>query len=308
MKRFFALLFVVAIIVSSSVIAYAATLPHTVVEDGNTYLRTFNIKDLTADQQEYFENIITSDYSVVCHLGDGDYSFFIVPDGCSVTIRDDSHYSGCVDINSSPTRPFRVLSFSYNPSSKTFNLSADTSEVYGVGNILYLAGGNFWSTVSYNFPTLDYKYIADIEGRLIIEWNTQGSGGGNWWNGLLDWISSFWQKFIDMLKSLFIPSPDYFENFFNDIRNAFDEKVGGLSNLINSVSSMFSSLKGIDGDSSLSIKIPDNQFFNGYDGLQVDILKPVQSLLSFVRGCINAILVISTIVICYQKLITAIRG
>lgn len=301
-----------------SVVAFAVPLPDSVVVDGNTTLRVFNTKDLTVEEQEFFETIIASPRSVVTLFyspsapSATSYCFFMVPDNASLVLSKSS-YEDSLEINVSkfvPENAFGFMVFSYDSSSKLYMYDADSSNTggtYGMGGHLLIAGGQFWNDVSYNFPTLGYNYLADISGTLMIEWNTMDNPSSNWWDGLLSWISDFWTIFINTLKSLFIPSPDFLSDFVDDIKTAFESKLGGLSNLVSSVSNMFDSLKNVSGSTVLTITIPDNQFYHGYKGLTVDVFSFFGSLLSFIRGVFNSILVILTIVVCYRRLINIVE-
>lgn len=44
--------------------------------------------------------------------------------------------------------------------------------------------------------------------------------------GVSGWLSSFWDTLLDLLSYVFIPSPDFFNNNFNKLKNSFTGKLG----------------------------------------------------------------------------------
>lgn len=284
-------------VVAFAVVTYP---PHSTVDGNNVVLSLFRIKSLLPEEQELWKKLMTSNRTIIT-ASDNTYTFSYVPEGYSIAIVADSEPNF-----------FKILESGedlFNNSLQTleFTRQGDNFEFKHHANVVafndkYLVGGTYFK--DYNYPNLGFEYVLNYPGTLVIV-DDLGSAGGS--DSILDWLSSFWDKFIEMLKSIFIPSPDYFQNFFNEIKTAFENKLGGIGELLGAVSNMFDSLKNVDSESSLTISIPDNQFYNGYKGLEVDAFQHIKPLMFYVRGILNSILVVFTVVICYKKIVSIIK-
>ena len=126
--------------------------------------------------------------------------------------------------------------------------------------------------------------------------------------GILDWLLSFFDNLLDFFISILVPSEGYFEDWFNEIKNAFEDKLGGLMDFIDEVTNAFDDIANNNGtDSSLIITLPDNWLFSGYKGISVDVLKPFAYLLAWIKNIFNVIVCIFTAITCYKSIINTIK-
>ena len=305
MQKFrIAFAFLVAVLLALSVVAYAAVAPpYSVVENGNTYLRTFVLSGIPESDRAYFVDCMSNSRNGIV-FGKGVYHFFSVPNNVELVIKQNSINPDLLNIETSDrSTSLHVLSFTRD--GENFVLS-DSRVTYQLASLSLIVGGRYWRGVT--IPSFATDHVAVHTGDLyIVTDDGTSGGGGDDGGGILDWLLNFWKKFVDTIKGLFIPSADYFKNFFDEIKSAFDKKLGGLSDLLGSLGSSFESLKNSTAKTTLTIKMPDNQLFAGYKGITVDVLKYVGPVLSFIRGLFNAILVVSTIIICYRKLIAVVK-
>lgn len=313
-RRFLSLFLCVAILACGTLSAYAVPLFSYIIKDGNTHVGIFKVAHFSEDYLTEWKSFFSSDRVIIAYDGNDSYYFLTVPSSGSIAIEEDGTPADLFNIRYTGSGLCSYFKFdkSYDNATDTNIYTLDTAGTLSPNttlNRLYgLVIGTYFNTVGETLPTLSYNYLAEYEGQFVIVDDISDEGGGNWWDGILGWLSDFWQTLIDTLKGLFVPSGDYFQNFFNEIKADFDKKLGGISDFINSITGAFSSLKNFDGDSRLVLRFPDNQFFQGYDGISVDVLAPVSSMIGFVRGIFNAILIIFTTIICYRRLIVAIRG
>lgn len=276
-------------------------LPNTVVEDGNTILKTFNVTKLSEDYLKTFDNFFDNNHNLLLFCEDGKYLFVTVSDGSNIDITNSSKPNTALLRTTSSTDYLSVMSFSRLENEFVFE---NYVKYYGVEiEFNGIAMGSYLTTTSYTLPNLGYDYLGKYTGTLQIVDDRSPEK-----ENIFDWLSNFWIKLVDTIKSLFIPSSDYFKNFFEEIKEAFDSRMGGVSGLFSSLGDIFSQLDNITGESNITISIKDNHFFNGYKGINIDVLTYVRPLIGFLRGFFNASMSIFTIIYCYQKLIIIIRG
>lgn len=302
MKRIIKTGIALLIALTLCVVAFAEIVypPFSVIENGNVVLKIFKLSNQTQEVKDIWAEMMTGNRTIVTAT-DTVYRFVLVPENYGVSIVQDSE-----------PNTFKVLAtgedLSKNPlTCISFTRKGNYFEMREVSSIVafnskYVVGGSFFN--GFSFPTLDYQYVLNYPGTLSIVDDLGGSEGNG---GILDWLSSFWDKLLDFFKSIFIPSSDYFKNFFNEIKTAFESKLGGIGDLMHSLSDMFERLKNTTSESSLVIHVPDNQFFPGYKGISVNVLEHVKPLINFVRGVFNSIIIVFTIIICYRKIVSIIK-
>lgn len=108
---------------------------------------------------------------------------------------------------------------------------------------------------------------------------------------------------IAFIKGLFIPSDNYFTNQFQRLNDRFSEKMGGLGLLFGSIQNFFSSL-GTLSTSSLSFALPDNYFFSGYKGININFLDSISVYVNLIRNVFNVVVCLLTSFCCYKKIVT----
>lgn len=108
----------------------------------------------------------------------------------------------------------------------------------------------------------------------------------------------------EFIKGLFIPDDDYFTNKTTELNNAFESKMGGLSDLITTLSRFWASL----GSSSQGFifSLPSGHFFGSSAALNINLFgfEHSSSFLTLIRGVGNTFIILLTAIVCYHKLRT----
>lgn len=112
---------------------------------------------------------------------------------------------------------------------------------------------------------------------------------------------------LDGLIGLFVPTDEFFQDWWNEISHAVDIKVVGLKTTLSSFSEQFSSLTSTTERPVIVLELEDNQLFHGSDGVSVDLLETAQPFLNFMRPILNGLVAILLIIYCY-KTVTAMFG
>ena len=127
-----------------------------------------------------------------------------------------------------------------------------------------------------------------------------GEGGDN--SGIISGL-------LDGLKNLFIPSDDFFIEFNNEINTAIDEKTGGLVSSFEYISEKFKALKTDSSkEVNLSMEFEKDHFFTGFGGTKVDLLDGIDPVLKWIKPLISSVLVVFTVFISYQKVISMFKA
>lgn len=143
--------------------------------------------------------------------------------------------------------------------------------------------GNFFSNLVNNLGSW-FSSVGDWFSQL-------GENIKAWFNSLGDRIGGFFtQIYIDItefLKSLFMPSEDYFENLQKDLDQHMSDHLGAVYNvpkkLLEHLKEIITGLEAADG-SHLIIHFPEIAFkLNGkrysiFGGIDYDLLEPINSL------------------------------
>lgn len=291
------LLFLSLFVVAFAEIVYP---PFSVIENGNVVLKIFKLSNQTQEVKDIWAEMMTGNRTIVTAT-DSVYRFVSVPESYGISIVQDSEpntFKILATGDDLSTNPLTCISFTRK--GNYFEMREISSIV--AFNSKYVVGGSFFN--GFSFPTLDYQYVLNYPGTLVI---VDDLGGLDESGGILDWLSIFWDKLLELFKSIFIPSQDYFKNFFSDIKTAFENKLGGIGDVLDSINDMFIILKNVDSESELFITIPDNQLFMGYKGLKVNALYNIKPLTNFIRGVFNSILIVFTVIICYKKVVSIIK-
>lgn len=129
-----------------------------------------------------------------------------------------------------------------------------------------------------------------------------GDDDGGLLGGLVD-------GFLNGLKSLFIPDDNFFASFNADIQSAIDRKTGGLATYFSNITNEFNRLQNSHStNNALTLKMPDNHLYNGYRGVSVNLLGGIDSFSVWFRGLFSAFMVITTIILCYRRVISLFKG
>lgn len=146
--------------------------------------------------------------------------------------------------------------------------------------------------ILFSFPMTVNASTGEIDGGFL----------GGLFDGLLDGI-------IEGLKDLFIPSDDFFASFNGDISQAIDRKTGGLVFSFKAVTDEFNQLQsGGQTNNTLKLTMPDNILYSGYKGTSVNLLGGIGDFATWFRGLFSAFMVVSTIILCYRKVVALFKG
>lgn len=301
--------FVVCIMVLVlSVPICAATLPTAMEKDGDTYVGTFRMADQTDLYKQFWDDWKHSDRNVMLAGAGGEFFWFlIVPEGASLAFFDDSSNSPDF-IRMTCNKAIDYLRFSVNVSDSE-SIEVEEMGTLSAGTplttIRYVVSGTYFNTVQYHFSNFSYDYLVDYEGILYLVDDLDGdqdedSGLLAWLKNIWDWLSSFWEKLKALLLSLFVPSDGYFSDWFAEIRAAFENKLGGLGAVFDSIKDAFDSISA--KDFSLTVTLKPNSLFPGFQGLSVDVLYFAQPFLNVLRPVLTGLVLIITAVTCYKRL------
>lgn len=275
------------------------------VESGNTYLETLLVKDLNETVKQTFKDAMACENLMITITTMGYYEFFIL---------DPRERLGAYGLDAGVS--FEIKNQAYEIKSIIFKPIGDkleyfTTRLYTPSQLITGANLVFYSPDTISYVSFEaYQLRLNIQGELLIvtdeeDYNPNPDGGG----GLLDFLKSFWDKLLQFFKDLIIPPPDYFKNWFEEVKTKFSEKMGSLATFFDSIGGIFDGLKSKSYEKSkVMFTVPDNSIFMGYKGTSVDLLGFASSWLSWLRTIFNGILVLFTGLICYRKLIALIRG
>lgn len=304
MKRLLAVGAAMLLAVLLAVPALAYTLPDTTTEDGNTVLELFAISKGTPEQKAYIEEWKNSSHNFLLLMeapsGGACYYFAIVPEDATVSIVDrfgDTFWFIC-------DKAYRYMGFQpADESGERFPMQLTTS----APGVMVAMDAFVAKTHPMALPTLSHDYIARLDGTLMLKFDDDEEQGGNWWDGLLDWLKNFWDKLLAFFISIFVPEEGYFSEWFETIRAALDKKVGGLTKVMDAISGGFDSLQKPGSTGGVSLKLPDNLYYDGYKGAEFNLLEFINPALVHVRSWLNAVVVIFTCIFCFKKLIRLVN-
>ncbi len=131
---------------------------------------------------------------------------------------------------------------------------------------------------------------------LIDDRASANDSSSGFLQGILDWLGGFWDKLV----GLFIPREGFFSDWFEELRTAWSQKLGGLGTLLDQIRD---ALDGAGKADSLIFALPEGMLFESSGGVRVDLFWMVQPLLKLVRPVLTGALVILTVIRCYRKVI-----
>lgn len=288
--------FAAVLVLCSSV--FAASIPGAWIEDGNTILGVFKVQG-TADAA-YYQEIKLSGSNFIFHSVNGQrYYFGAFPAGSTVTFRQVGSYFEVRCTGLVNGLLFVSDGDGFVPENR-FQIAPNVWYQFSV-----LVGGSYF--VEHDVNTLDNRVVADYEGYLVLRDDLDGSGAGGWWDSLLDWLSSFWDNLLSFFLRIFVPSNGYFTSWFNDVRTAFDAKVGGLTDMFKALADGFGQLSSASSSSSFVITLPSGYLYRGFPGARVDVMQYILPYAQWLRPVFNAILFLFTAIVCYRHLIKMIK-
>ncbi len=303
-KRFWVLCLLLLILALPFRVAAAST-PSLEVREGNTYLGVFMVAEAPLDYLDFWEAWKISSGNLMLAASSGLHYWAIdIPDGAIATLRQGSGETLIFECS----EPVQYLDFNYTMSTprELYPGSLNTLPANTPFHVKYYVS----SAYRFDSPSVDYDFIVEpIEGELYLEDDLgeaippeEPEDGGILQN-ILDWLSSFWKKLVEVITDLFVPDPDYLKKWVEEIREAFESKVGGLTGLVDGFRDYFERLQSADHtDSPLKFVIPAGLYAPGSKGFTVDLIVYSQGLFNWIRSILNACIVIYTAIMCWRKL------
>lgn len=131
------------------------------------------------------------------------------------------------------------------------------------------------------------------------------SGLSSLLDGIGIFIANAVKHILDGLKALFIPSPDAFTNFQNDISVRFEAKFGPVTAAFDYLGGRFKNLREYnDLPGVFKVTFPKNSILYG---MSVNFLSVAAPVLAFIRLAMTGFCGLMTGLICYNKVIKMIN-
>lgn len=308
MKRLLCSFLAAALALSLSVLAAADTFPWFEQEDGNTYLRTFMVKDAQKEQLEFWKEWKESGRNVMFMGVDETFTCVIVPEDAVYKLSRQYLESGTW-LRFTADKSMRFLSFRKEAENRYvpdgYGIYAPNAPVM---EARYIVGATLFPE-DYPFEDFGWNYFIEYEGVLYIvdDLGEEGGGGADflsWLKRLWGWLSSFWDKLVEVLLSLFVPGEGYFDDWFRELREAFTAKLGGLDEVFSELQAIF---RDPSGAGDLVIAMPAGMIYEGSPGAEVSLIEFMQPILKFVRPVLTGLVVILTVIGCYKRVIALVN-
>lgn len=103
------------------------------------------------------------------------------------------------------------------------------------------------------------------------------------------------------IKGLIVPDENYFHNSLAALSKHLNERLEGVAFLYQMLNNFFRQLNNVP-DVALNIKIPDNFFWGGYQGITIDFLKSARPYIKIIRDVLSPTACLFTAIACYHKL------
>lgn len=311
MKRVVAVIFAIVLSLCLTVSSFAFTLPSKFqkVRDGNTYVGVFKTTLMTPEQKAFMKDWFQFPERAICYVSrTANLLYFELFDSAVPLTYDVSDPNGAfVMFGASVSSRYVVFDLdTLNPRGAIVGTAS-----YGEAGAVEFGNFVFWLYMAKNCPNF-HRYpseqLLDYVGFLHFEDDGGLEEGGNDGGGILDWLTSFWDKFMQMLLGLFVPRSGYLDSWFSDIRSAFEAKTGGLSSVFSSVLASFNSLKTAPQNRLvLNFTLPPNWLYSGFSGKTVNLLGSAGGFFDWIRPVFNGVVLLFTFIICYQKLSATVK-
>lgn len=270
------------------------------VIEGNTYIQIFSVAEAAPDVKDFWIEWKESSRNVMALGGSGShvvYYFLVIPENGNFTFED---YGG--RLLASGTEGFRFVSF-VRDGGKLVPEGVTDVPAGMKYSFQYIVTGTYWDD-TYSWPVLSYDYLVDgYPGALVLVDDLEEGpspppdSGEGWLGNLLDGIKN-------ILKDFFLPSDDYLSGWYDEIRDASSEKFGAIFELYEILREAGSSLEASGGGSSSFIwSIPANKMFEGSPAISVDVFETAVPYFSKLKGWFTVIIVITTAIICYRRIV-----
>lgn len=290
----------------SFTVSAALSFDNSWVENGNTYLGVFHVKDLPESDLALWNSFMSSRGLFAEQDINRKIYFFTVPDGTSGKIVRNSAGSSYLYNIVLPPIDTDIMVFRYSSATEKYELEScyhnPSFTGFGLDAIVINRGFDLTSNVPASelyIQKTGNLYIVDDMGNEMEGGDQGGASDASWWRKLLDWLGSFWEK----LKEFFVPPDGYFSDWFTEIKNAAMKKLGPISEVFDCFQSAFESLKNDNSDTGLYFEVPANHFFQGFPGIRVDMMRAVGGVLGTLKTLLTMVCVIFAAICCYRRII-----
>lgn len=120
----------------------------------------------------------------------------------------------------------------------------------------------------------------------------------HWWDSF-----SWFGDIANFVKSLVVPPPNYFHNRLSKLNALVNQKFAGVGQLYQILNDFFYKL-GDPAKANITLRIPNNFLFSGYQGFSVNFFGAAAPYIKFLRAFLTASFSIFTVVVCYTKVRT----
>lgn len=306
-RRFVAFLLAAFCLLGTGVAVMAMQHDNSWVENGDTYVGVFHVKDMSAADLALWKSFMTSPRLFAEEDNNRRIYIMSIPEGVSGKIvKNPPGSSFAYDVQFSPAFDCKGLVFAYSSSTGMYepvgHYDSSSFRGFGLDAIIVNRGFSLTSSIPASELYIQHPgalYIVDDLGNEM-EGDGDVDDGEPWWRHLLDWLDSFWDK----LKSFFVPEPGYFDDWFQEIKDAAMEKLGPIKSIVDAFSNAFKRLQSDTTNTSIFIDVPAGQYWPGSPGIKVDVLHFGADFINTVRGWLTAIVVIFTAICCYRRIVT----
>ena len=297
-RRFLVLLVIFSMFVLG-VTVFAMEHDNSWVENGNTYVGVFHVKDMPVADLELWKSFMTAPRLFAEEDNNRKIYIMDIPEGVSgKIIKNPSGSSFAYNVQFSPAFNCKCLVFQYSSSTGMYEPAGhyDREAFDGFGLDAIIVNRGFSLTSSVPSSELYIQHPGNL--YIVDDLGGQMEGDGEVDSGEAGDGAPWWQK----LKELFVPSEGYFSNWFEEIKDAAMEKMGPIKS-IDAFSDLFEKLQHDNTDTSIWIDVPEGQYYPGSPGIKVDILHFGVDLIGIVRNWLTAVVVVFTAICCYKRIV-----
>lgn len=124
----------------------------------------------------------------------------------------------------------------------------------------------------------------------------------HWWDAF-----SWFGEIANFAKSLIVPPANYFHNRLSKLNDLVNQKFSGVGQLYQILNDFFYKI-GDPAPADLSLRIPNNFLFFGYQGFSLNFFGAAAPYIGFLRTFLTVCFSIFTVIVCYHKLRTFFVG
>ena len=119
-------------------------------------------------------------------------------------------------------------------------------------------------------------------------------------SGIMGWLNGFWDKLVGLI----VPDAGYYEQWYQEIKSAADDKFGGLSQLYEIMRDAFAQLQDDNiVTTNLWWHIDANEMFEGSPAIKVDVIEYARPYFKWLKPVLTMIILIYTAIACYRRIV-----